>query len=99
MDCFAALAMTVFGSHAAGGATSLVLVAVVFPSNRDGVERAAVGGGVDLRVDDVGARGRAGPRNDRQQPGMVGGQNRQFGDAACLVEADIDRKLVAGLFA
>ena len=30
---------------------------------------------------------------------MVGGEDRQFGDAARLVEADIDRELVAGLFA
>ena len=83
----------------AGGAAALVLVAVVFPRYRDGVERAAVGGGVDLGVDDVGARGRAGARDDRQQPGMVGRKDRQFGDAARLVEADIDRELVAGLFA
>ena len=80
-------------------APALVLVAVVFPRDRDGVERAAVGGGVDLRVDDVGAGRGAGAGDDRQQPGMVGREDRQFGDAARLVEADIDRELVAGLFA
>jgi len=80
-----------------GGSASLVLVAVVFPRDRDGVERAAIGGRIDLRVDDVGAGGRAGARDDRQQPGVVGGQDRQFGDAARLVEADVDREFVAGL--
>ena len=30
---------------------------------------------------------------------MIGGEYGQFGDAARLVEADIDRQLVAGLFA
>ena len=34
-----------------------------------------------------------------KQPGMVDRQDRQFGDAARLVEADIDRELVAGLLA
>ena len=82
-----------------GRAPSLVLVAVVFPRYRDGVERAAVGGGVDLGVDDIGARRSAGAGDDRQQPGMIAGENGQLGDAARLVEADIDRELVFGLFA
>jgi len=36
-----------------GRAAALVLVAVVFSGDRDGIEREAVGGGVDLRVDDI----------------------------------------------
>src|SRR5439155_3161326 len=80
-------------------APSLVLVAVVFPGDRDGIERASVGGRVDLRVNDVGAGRRAGARNDRQQPWMVGREDRQLCNAAGLVETDIDRELVACLFA
>ena len=76
----------------ARGAARLVLVAIEFARDRDGVERAAVGGGVDLRVDDVGAGRRAGAGDDRQQPGMVGRQDGQLGHAARLVEADIDRE-------
>jgi hypothetical protein len=46
---------------------AFVVVAVVFPGDRDGVERAAIGRGVDLRVDDVGAGRGACAGDDRQQ--------------------------------
>ena len=50
--------------------------------HRDDVEREAVGGGEDLRVDDVGARRRAGAGEQRQEARMVDGQHRDLGDAA-----------------
>ena len=53
------------------GAPPLVLVAVELAADQDGVERAAVGGGEDLRVDDVAAGRRAGAGDDRQQARMV----------------------------
>ena len=70
------------------GAAFLVLVAVEFARQRNGVERAAVGGGVDLRVDDVGAGHRAGAGDDRQQPGMIGREHGELGHRALGVESD-----------
>ena len=66
-----------------------------FARHRDGVEREPVGRGVDLRVDDVGARHRAGAGDDRQQPRMVGREHRQLGHAARRVEADRGRERLA----
>ena len=80
----------------ARGAARLVLVAVEFARDRDGVEREAVGGGVDLRVDDVGAGQRAGAGDDRQQPRMIRREDRQFGDAARRVETDAGGKPLIG---
>ena len=59
----------------------LVGVVVEFAADRDRVERLAVGGREDLRVDDVGAGDGAGPGDDRQQARMVGREHGDFGDA------------------
>src|SRR3984957_20858335 len=61
----------------ADGAPSLVVVELELARHRYGVEREPVGGGEDLRVDDVGAGGRAGAGDDREQPGMGGGEPRE----------------------
>ena len=64
------------GGGDALGPAQLVLVAVEGAREEDGVERHAVGGGEDLRVDDVAARRRAGAGDDGEQPRMVGRRAR-----------------------
>ena len=68
------------------GAPLFVFIAVEFARQRNGVEGAAVGRSIDLRVDDIGARHGAGPGDDRQQPGMIGRKQRQFGHRPLGVE-------------
>ena len=63
-------------------APQLVLVVIEGARHADGVERQAVGGREHLRVDDIGAGGGAGAGDDRQQTGMVGRDDGEFGDAA-----------------
>ena len=63
------------------GAALLVGLVVELAADRDRIERLAVGGGEDLRVDDVAAGGGAGAGDDRQQPRMVGGDDGDLGDA------------------
>ncbi len=65
----------------AAGAAQFVGLVVELAVDEDGIERAAVGGGEDLGVDDVAAGGGAGAGDDRQQPGMVGGEDGDLGDA------------------
>src|SRR5262249_52548371 len=57
--------------HACGPA-SFVGVEVELTRDGDGVGRAALGGGEDLRVDDVGAGNRARAGDDREQQGWSG---------------------------
>ena len=78
------------------GAPLLVLVALEFARQRNGVERAPVGGGEYLRVDDIGAGHGAGAGDDRQQPGVVGRQHGQFGHVAAVV-ADGGGKRLFGI--
>ncbi len=77
------------GERDAARAAQLVLVAVKGARHVDHVERQAVRGGEDLRIDDVGRRRGTGPGDGRQQAGMVGGDHRQFGDAAHRVREDV----------
>ena len=69
------------------GAAPLVLVAVELAADQDRVERLAVGGGEDLRVDDVAAGRGAGAGDHRQQARMVGRQHGDLGDRleACVL--------------
>ena len=65
----------------AAGPALLVGLVVELAVDGDRIERLAVGGGEDLRVDDVGAGGGAGAGDDRQQARMVGGEHGDLGDA------------------
>ncbi len=78
------------GERDAAGAAQLVLVALEGARHVDHVERQAVRGGEDLRIDDVGGRRGAGPGDGRQQARVVGGDHRQLGDAARRVRQDVD---------
>ena len=64
----------------APGAALLVGLVVELAGDEDRVERLAVGGGVDLRVDDVGAGNGAGAGDHRQEPRMIRGEHRDLGD-------------------
>ena len=65
--------------------------------HRDGVERAPVGGGEDLRIDDVGAGDRAGAGDDGQQPGMIRRHHGELGHAARGRERDRGGERLSGL--
>ena len=62
------------------GAALLVGVVVELAADRDRVERLAVGGREDLRVDDIGAGDGAGAGDERQEPRMVGREDGDLGD-------------------
>ena len=53
--------------HVAGDEDGLVVVELELARYRDGVECAPIGGGEDLRIDDVGAGDRAGSRDGRRR--------------------------------
>ena len=57
----------------------LVDVVVEGAADDDRVERAAVGGGEDLRIDDVGVACRAGAGDDGEEPRMVRREHGQLG--------------------
>ena len=56
------------------------------------VQRHAVDGGEDVRVDDADARQRQGTRHLHEQAGMVGGVEQHLGARAELVDAEVDRQ-------
>ena len=80
------------------GAAQLVLVALEGAGDEDRVERAAVDGGEDLRVDDVGAGRRAGAGDDREQARMVRREHGELGHAAEGVGRDLGRERCAPAF-
>ena len=60
-------------------APHLVLVVVEGAADNDRVERPSVGGGENLRVDDVGVARRARAGDDGENPRMVGGEHGELG--------------------
>ena len=62
---------------------------VEFASQQEGVEREAVARGRDLGADDVGAVCRAGAGKQREQPRVVGREDREFGDGGKRVRHGI----------
>ena len=76
-------------------APHLVLVGVEGAADDDGIERAAVGGGEDLRVDDVGVAGRAGAGDDGEEARMVGREHGQLGRALECHRPDLEGELQA----
>jgi hypothetical protein len=85
--------------HDALGAAALVGFGLELALDQQGVERHAVGGGEDLGAGDIGARRGTRTGEQRQQPGMVGGEHRQLGDGGELVGLDGGCHLLAGLSA
>ncbi len=70
----------------------LVLILRKGAADENVVERQPVRGGENLRVDNVGVRRRACPGDNRQQAGMVAGENGDFGHAAERIGGDLRRQ-------
>ena len=75
--------------HDIAGPAQFIFVIAKNARNENCIEGHTIGGCENLRIDDIGPRCRAGTGDDRQKPRMIGGNDRELGDAPVAIRVDM----------